>query len=207
MNAVAKFPTDSTASPRPQSDPAVSLDQSISQTIATFASLKQIEPAIAAASELILSTLHAGHKLLIGGNGGSAAEASHFSTELTGRYNRNRRALPAMPIGADASLVTCIGNDYGFDAVFARPIEAFALPGDLVVLISSSGNSPNVLAGIEAAQRSEANTLTLLGRGGGAAHAKATVEVTVPGLSGRTAQEAHLFLIHHFCDQIDLEFS
>lgn len=181
-------------------------DVSLAETIRVFESLRQIRAEIDRAEELILQTLRAGKKLLICGNGGSAAEAQHFSTELIGRYFKNRKSLPAIALNADGSAVTCIGNDFGFDQAFSRQIEGFAQPGDLVVVITSSGNSPNILAALETARARGLSSIALLGRGGGKAKGLATVDLIVPGESGRAAQEAHLFLVHHFCDRIDAEF-
>jgi D-sedoheptulose 7-phosphate isomerase len=181
----------------------MSLDSSLADTIRTFESLKQIRAEIDRAAELIISTLKNGKKLLVCGNGGSAAEAQHFSTELVGRYFKNRRSLPAISLNADGSLVTCIGNDYGFDFAFSRQVEGLAQPGDLVVGITSSGNSPNILNALNKARELKLNSIAFLGRGGGKAKGLATVDLIIPGDSGRSAQEAHLFLIHHFCDLID----
>jgi D-sedoheptulose 7-phosphate isomerase len=184
----------------------MNLEKSLAETVRTLESLKSIAPEIERANDLISSTLKAGGKLLIAGNGGSAAEAQHFSTELAGRYFKNRRSLPAIALSADGSLVSCIGNDYGFEHAFARQVEGLARPGDLVVVITSSGNSANILAALKTARDLGLKSLALLGRGGGQAKGLATVDVIVPGDSGRTAQEAHLFLIHHFCDRIDAEW-
>ena len=184
----------------------MSLDASLAATIRTFESLKEIRAEIDRAGALILETLRAGKKLIICGNGGSAAEAQHFSTELVGRYFKNRRSLPAIALNADGSLITCIGNDYGFDSAFSRQIEGLAQPGDLVIGITSSGNSANILNAFRAADKLGLKTIAFLGRSGGKAKGVATVDLIVPGDSGRTAQEAHLFLIHHFCDQIDAVF-
>jgi D-sedoheptulose 7-phosphate isomerase len=184
----------------------MSLDVSLAETIRVFESLRQIRAEIDRAEELILQTLKAGKKILICGNGGSAAEAQHFSTELVGRYFKNRRSLPAVALNADASTVSCIGNDFGFNSVFSRQIEGLANPGDLVVAITSSGNSPNILAALETARARGLPSIALLGRNGGKAKSLATVDLIVPGESGRAAQEAHLFLIHHFCERIDAEF-
>lgn len=184
----------------------MTLDASIANTLRTLESLSSLAPQIDRAGKLVLEALHGGKKLLICGNGGSAAEAQHFSTELVGRYFKNRRSLPAIALSADGSLATCIGNDYGFDAVFARQIEGLAQPGDVVIGITSSGNSANILAALHTARQLGLKSLSFLGRGGGKAKGLATVDLIVPGDSGRTAQEAHLFLIHHLCDLIDAEF-
>jgi D-sedoheptulose 7-phosphate isomerase len=184
----------------------MSLDASLTATIRTLESLKDIRAEIDHAGTLIVETIRAGKKLLICGNGGSAAEAQHFSTELVGRYFKNRRSLPAIALNADGALVTCIGNDYGFDFAFSRQIEGLAQPGDLVIGITSSGNSPDILAALRAAGKLGLKSIAFLGRSGGKAKGLATVDLIVPGDSGRTAQEAHLFLVHHFCDQIDATF-
>jgi len=185
----------------------MSLDASLAATIHILESLKTISAEIDRANTLISTTLRAGKKLLICGNGGSAAEAQHFSTELVGRYFKNRRSLPALALNADGSLITCIGNDYGFEYAFSRQIEGLAQPGDLVIGITSSGNSANILAALRTASQLGLKSIAFLGRGGGKAKGLATIDLIVPGDSGRTAQEAHLFLIHHFCDQIDAEFN
>ncbi|MDX2187936.1 MAG: SIS domain-containing protein [Opitutaceae bacterium] len=181
----------------------MNLDKSLADTIRTFQSLTEIRAEIDHASLLLLETLRSGGKLLICGNGGSAAEAQHFSTELVGRYFKNRPSLPAIALNADGSLLSCIGNDFGFDEVFSRQIEGLARPGDVVVTLTSSGNSANILRALETANRLGLKSISFLGRGGGKAKGLATIDLVVPGTSGRSAQEAHLFLIHHFCDVID----
>lgn len=181
----------------------MSFDATLAQTVQTFEALGSIRREIDAAGELIVQTILGGRKLLICGNGGSAAEAQHFATELVGRYFKPRASLPAIALSADGSLLTCIGNDFGFENVFARQIEGFAQPGDLVVVLSSSGNSANILRALETARARGLSSVALLGRGGGPARGLATVDVIVPGASGRAAQEAHLFLVHHFCDLVD----
>ena len=184
----------------------MTFEQSLEETTRTLKALADIRPAIDKASKLILETLKSGGKLLVAGNGGSAAEAAHFATELTGRYAKNRKALPALALSADGSLLTCIGNDYGFDQVFSRQIEGLAKPGDLVVVLTSSGNSANIIAALNTAKNQGIKSLAFLGRGGGKAKGLATCELIIPGQSGAAAQEAHLFLIHHFCELIDLAF-
>ncbi len=184
----------------------MTFEQSLEETTRTLKALADIRPAIDQASKLILETLKSGGKLLVAGNGGSAAEAAHFATELTGRYAKNRKALPALALSADGSLLTCIGNDYGFDQVFSRQIEGLAKPGDLVVVLTSSGNSANIIAALNTAKNQGIKSLAFLGRGGGKAKGLATCELIIPGQSGAAAQEAHLFLIHHFCELIDQAF-
>src|SRR5882672_5293603 len=130
----------------------MTFEASLAETLRTFQSLSAIRPQIDRAGQMILQTLKPGHKLLICGNGGSAAEAGHFSTELVGRYAKNRRSLPAVALSADGSLLTCIGNDDGYEQVFARQIAGLAQPGDLVVVFTSSGNSANIIAALDEAR-------------------------------------------------------
>jgi D-sedoheptulose 7-phosphate isomerase len=185
----------------------MTFEKSLAETVRTLESLAGIRPAVDAAAELITATLRGGGKLLICGNGGSAAEAAHFATELVGRFDGKRRSLPAVALASDGSVVSCIGNDFGFEQVFARQVAGLAKPGDLVVAITSSGNSPNIVAALEEAKRLGVKTVALLGRGGGSAKGLASCEVLVPGTRGSAAQESHLFLIHYFCELIDTTFT
>lgn len=185
----------------------MTFDASLAETVRTFQALTTIRAEIDRAGDLILATLRRGGKLLICGNGGSAAEAAHFATELVGRYAKNRRSLPAVALSSDGSLLSCIGNDYGYEHAFARQIEGLAQPGDLVVVLTSSGNSANILAALAAAKKQNLESIAFLGRGGGKAKGLATCDLIMPGQSGAAAQEAHLFLIHHFCERIDAAFA
>ncbi len=184
----------------------MTFDAALSETVRTFQALPSLRAEIDRAGDLVLATLRAGGKLLVCGNGGSAAEAAHFATELVGRYAKNRRSLPAVALSSDGSLLSCIGNDYGYESVFARQIEGLARPGDLVVVLTSSGNSANIVAALGTARRLGLASIAFLGRGGGKAKGLATVDLIMPGESGAAAQEAHLFLIHHFCARIDAAF-
>jgi len=184
----------------------MTFEKSLAEAVRALESLAKIRPAIDAAAELILGTLRGGGKLLICGNGGSAAEAAHFATELVGRFDRSRRSLPAVALSSDGSLVTCIGNDFGFEEVFARQVSGLSRPGDLVVVITSSGESANVVAALREAGRLGLKTVAFLGRGGGKAKGLATCELIIPGSRGVSAQESHLFLIHYFCQLIDAAF-
>ena len=185
----------------------MTFEKALSDTVRTLGSLAQIRPSIDAAGELVLATLRGGGRLLICGNGGSAAEAAHFATELVGRYHGKRRSLPAIALSSDGSLVTCIGNDYGFEHVFSRQISGLAKPGDLVVVISSSGNSANIIAGLEEARRLGLKSIAFLGRGGGKAKGLATCELLVPGDRGASAQESHLVLSHYLCERVEPSFT
>lgn len=185
----------------------MTFEASLAESVRTLQALSTIRPAIDEAARLILDTLRHDKKLLICGNGGSAAEAAHFSTELVGRYQKNRASLPAIALSSDGSLVTCIGNDYGYDQIFARQIAGLARPGDLVVALTSSGNSANIVSALHEARKLELNSIAFLGRSGGKAKGLATVDLIMPSESGAACQEAHLFLIHHFCELIDKAYA
>jgi D-sedoheptulose 7-phosphate isomerase len=185
----------------------MTFEAALAETTRTLQALATIRPAIDAAGALMLATLRRGGKLLICGNGGSAAEAAHFSTELVGRYAKNRRALPALALSADGSLLSCIANDYGADHVFSRQVAGLARPGDLLVVLTTSGKSPNILAALAEAKKINLESVAFLGRGGGPARGLATVDLIIPGQSGPATQESHLFLIHYFCELIDAEYA
>ncbi len=168
--------------------------------------IETLLPTIAESAEVIIGALKAGHKLLVFGNGGSAAEAQHFVGELVGRYKAERDPLPAITLSADSSVVTCIGNDYSYSEVFARQIRALAQPGDVAVGLTTSGRSANVLRGFEGARERGAITIALTGQNG--VH-DVTVDylVAIPSTVTRSIQEEHLAIIHTWCDAIDAEFS
>jgi D-sedoheptulose 7-phosphate isomerase len=172
-------------------------------------SLKTILPNINAAVEMFLATLSSEGKVLTAGNGGSAAEAMHLAEELSGRYCKDRRALPGLSLASDGTVLTCISNDYGFDNVFARQVEALGSEGDLLVLFSSSGNSPNLIAAAKRAKSLGMRVIAFLGRGGGAMRNSADIdlEVTVPDAAGAHVQEAHQVLIHLILEQVDYVFA
>jgi D-sedoheptulose 7-phosphate isomerase len=185
----------------------MTFETQLAEAIRVLGALPQIRPAIDSAAMLIVETIRDGGKLLICGNGGSAAEAAHFATELVGRFNGSRRSLPAIALSSDGSLVTCIGNDFGFEQVFSRQISGLARPGDLVVAITSSGNSANIVAALEEANRLGLRSVAFLGRGGGKAKGLATCDLVIPGDRGVAAQESHLFLIHYFCELVEDAFT
>ena len=161
-----------------------------------------LEPVIAAASA-IREALAAGGKLLIFGNGGSAADAQHMAAELMGRFERERAALAAVALTTDTSILSAIGNDYGFDGVFARQVEGLGRPGDVALGISTSGGSTNVVAALEAARSRGLKTIALTGRDGGAVGRAADIHVNVPDDSTARVQEVHTTLIHALCDLIE----
>lgn len=150
--------------------------------------------------------LRAGGKLLIMGNGGSAADAQHIAAELVGRYKVERRALPAIALSTDSSILTAWSNDYSFDTVFSRQVEALARPGDVVWGISTSGNSLNVVRAFEAARAMSVTTFGLLGRDGGKLAALSDLSVIVPLAATDRIQTAHLLIYHALCGYLDEEF-
>ena len=160
---------------------------------------------VAAAATLVRDTVRAGRTLYFCGNGGSAADAQHLATEYVVRYRRNRRAYPAVALTTDTSLLTACGNDFGFDHVFARQVEALCRPGDLLVIHSTSGNSPNVLLAARAAREAGAKVLALSARDGGALRELADVNVIVPTDRTDRAQEIHLCVGHLICDLVEAE--
>lgn len=159
--------------------------------------------AFARAGGLITGALRDGRKLLLFGNGGSAADAQHLATEFTGRFLRERRALPAIALTTDTSALTSIGNDYGFVRVFARQVEALAGPGDVVVAITTSGGSPNVLAGVAAARAKHAAVIGLTGAKGRAFAARCDVAFVVPSRFTPHVQESHIAIGHILCELAD----
>jgi len=162
---------------------------------------------VAAAVETLSAALGSGGKVLIFGNGGSAADAQHFACELVGRFLRERQALAAIALTTDASTMTAVANDYGFDRVFVRQIEALGRPGDVAIGISTSGSSANVLAGVQYAKSRGLKTVAFTGGNGGPIGAAADVHVNVPHALTPRIQEVHRTLIHAVCDQIERELA
>jgi D-sedoheptulose 7-phosphate isomerase len=166
-------------------------------------SARLLPESVAAAADLLIAALRAGGKVVAFGNGGSAADAVHFTAELVGRYVGDRPSLPAVALNENVSSLTAISNDYGYDQVFARQVEGLVHPNDVVVAISTSGNSRNVLAGLEAARRAGARTVGLTGRDGGAMPALCDACVIVPSQATARIQETHITIIHIWCELIE----
>jgi D-sedoheptulose 7-phosphate isomerase len=158
---------------------------------------------IAALTTLLVETFTQGGKLLVMGNGGSAADAQHFVAEIVGRFKMERRALPAVALSTDTSILTAIGNDYGFDMVFRRQVEALAAAGDLVVGISTSGNSPNVQQALELARVMGCRTVGLLGKDGGSIKQCCDLALVMPTNDTPRIQEGHITIIHIVCDLLE----
>ena len=160
-------------------------------------------PQMDRALEMVQETVARRGTLLFCGNGGSAADAQHMATEYVVRYTRNRRAYPAIALTTDTSLLTAAGNDFGFEQIFARQVEALARPGDLLIIHSTSGNSPNVVAAADAAKRMGIRVLAFSARDGGALHALADHSVIIPTSKTDRAQELHLCIEHLICDFVE----
>ena len=165
--------------------------------------LNSLVPAIEKAAGAILRCIQSGNKVLFFGNGGSAADSQHLAAELVGRYERERRGLAAVALSTDTSILTAVGNDYGFDKIFERQIEALGKKGDVAVGISTSGDSPNVIRGIEKAKGLGLFTVALLGRTGGKLKSLADLALVVPAEKTARIQEAHLMIGHILCERVD----
>ena len=166
---------------------------------------RDLTPRIAETVELLAEAFRSGNKLLVMGNGGSAADAQHLAAEIVGRFKMERRALPAIALTTDSSILTAIGNDYGFDAIFSRQVEALAVPGDVVIGISTSGNSRNVGAALELARTQGCRTVGLLGRDGGSIAGVVEISLVVPSGETPRIQEGHITIIHIVCDLLEQE--
>ncbi len=170
--------------------------------------MEQLAPSIAAAAELIARQLLAGHKVLSCGNGGSAGDAQHFSSEMLNRFERERPGLPAIALSTDTSTLTSIANDYHYDEIFSKQVRALSQAGDILLAISTSGNSSNVIQAIDAAHDRGMQVVALTGKEGGTMAMKMAdgdIELRVPSESTARIQEVHLLIIHCLCDLIDLQ--
>ena len=169
--------------------------------------INTMEEKLEAASALAVETLKNGNKILLCGNGGSAADAQHIAAELTGRYKTERRGLPGIALTTDTSALTAIGNDYGYDRVFDRQVEALANKGDLLIGISTSGNSTNVINALKVAREMGCKTLGLTGRDGGAMNELCDINLVAPSNDTPRIQEMHILFAHTICQIIDNELS
>jgi D-sedoheptulose 7-phosphate isomerase len=179
------------------------LNQAIDDLARMLESLKDLDPQVRRAADLIEQSFRAGNKLLVCGNGGSAADASHFVTELVVRFSKDRRALPAICLASDSGILTAAGNDYGFDKIFARQVAAFGVPGDVLICLTTSGKSENVVRALEEAKAGKLKTIAFLGRDGGSTLGLADVDLLVKSDSTARVQEAHQLLLHVLCEMIE----
>jgi phosphoheptose isomerase len=185
------------------SDISLIFNQAIDDSTRTLESLKKLETQVAKAAKLIQECLQAGRKILACGNGGSAADASHFATELVVRFAKDRRAQPAICLASDGGLLTAAANDYGFNEIFARQVAALGQPGDLLICLTTSGKSKNIARALEEAKARKLKTIALLGRDGGSTIGVADVDLLVRSNSTARIQEAHQLLLHILCEIIE----
>jgi len=164
---------------------------------------RELSPAIESLVSLLVAAFKDGKKLIVMGNGGSAADAQHLAAEIVGRFKMERRALPAIALTTDTSILTAVGNDYGFEQIFSRQVEALAGPGDVVVGISTSGNSPNVQLALQVAAGKGCRTVALLGKDGGSIKALAELPLVVTSQDTPRVQEGHITIIHIVCDLLE----
>jgi len=189
------------------------LEQRIQQQFFDSADLKYaaaeiLSRPIADAVSAVVGCITAGGKVLACGNGGSASDAQHFAAEFVGRFERERPGLAALALTTDTSILTAIGNDYDFNAIFSKQVQALGAPGDVLIAITTSGNSANVLAAVEAAHAKEMTVIALTGRGGGKMLAELTetdVHICVPHERTARIQEVHILALHCLCDAVDLQ--
>ena len=165
--------------------------------------LSTCKPLVSAASKLIISTLTSGHKLLLCGNGGSAADCQHFAAELVIRYHKNRRAYPAIALTTDSSILTAHSNDFTFDSLFSRQVEALGSDGDCLIALSTSGNSENIIQAALAAKQQNMTVIGLMGGDGGRLKQCVDMPIVIPSSTTARIQEAHMLIYHWWCERVD----
>ncbi len=175
----------------------------LSEHLAVIQSLDGLEEIIETAGRLLSNALIDGHRILVCGNGGSAADAQHFAAELVGRFEAERRGLPAIALTTDTSILTAIGNDYGYDLVFSRQVDALGKPGDVLIGISTSGNSRNVIEAVASAKAIGMDTIGLLGGTGGTLADAVDTAIVVPAKRTARIQEAHILILHYWAGCIE----
>jgi D-sedoheptulose 7-phosphate isomerase len=177
--------------------------QSLAELAQVITACETLAPAVHASGDAILAALQNGNKLLTCGNGGSAADALHLAEELVGRYSRERRALAGLCLNADPTAITCICNDYGYEHVFSRGVEALGKPGDVLVGFTTSGDSANILNAFHAAKTLGITTILLTGKSGGKARGLCSHEIIVPSSNTARIQEIHTLVLHQWLEIID----
>lgn len=166
---------------------------------------KELAPQIEKAAKLVSNALKNNKKILLAGNGGSASQASHIAAEFIGKYKIERKGMPAISLASDLSAITAIGNDYGFDRVFERQIEALGNEEDVLIVLTTSGNSQNLINAVEKAKKMNIHVISLLGKGGGKMKNISDVEIIVPSDNVPRIQECHLMILHIICELVDKE--
>jgi len=179
------------------------LKSAIASASKTIRSLVDLDVQVAKAADLITKCLREGNKILACGNGGSAADAAHFATEFVVRFTHDRPAYPAIALTSDGGLLTAAGNDYGFEEIFARQIDAFGVENDLLICLTTSGKSENVKRALQRAKARKLKTIAFLGRDGGSTIGMADVDLVVKSESTARIQEAHKFLLHVLCKIVE----
>jgi D-sedoheptulose 7-phosphate isomerase len=180
------------------------LQSNIQQAIEVYQSLHQFEATVESAATAISGALLSGHKLLACGNGGSAADASHLTTEFVCRFNRDRRPYPAVSLATHGGDLTAIGNDYSFEEIFARQVEAFGKKGDVLMVFTTSGQSENIRRALLAAKKIGVTSIAMLGKDGGKCTALADIELIVRHTVTARIQEAHKLLLHTICELVEI---
>ncbi|HEY6840873.1 MAG: D-sedoheptulose 7-phosphate isomerase [Verrucomicrobiota bacterium] len=175
----------------------------LNDSIAAIRTIFDLETEVTLAADLLRQTLLSGHKVLVCGNGGSAADSAHFATELACRFVGDRRPFPAISLTGDGGLLTAIGNDYSFAELFAKQVTAFGAPGDLLIALTTSGKSENIKRALEQGKELGLNSIALLGRDGGFCRGLANVELLVPEKVTARIQEAHKVIIHLLCELVE----
>jgi D-sedoheptulose 7-phosphate isomerase len=184
------------------------IDSTFAETIGLHERMRRALPeAIGRAADALIAALRAGGTVLVCGNGGSAADAQHFAAELVARFEREREAWPVIALSTDTSVLTAIANDYAYDRVFARQVEAHGRRGGVLLGISTSGGSRNVLAAMSTASERGLTTIALTGRDGGAVGREADIHINVAALSTARVQEVHIMVLHILCDLVERELT
>lgn len=179
------------------------IQRGLQEHLQLFQGLSSLSTEIERAAELISDALKSGRKLMLCGNGGSAADSQHIAAEMTGRFSKDRRPLAAVALSTDTSALTCIANDFSFDEIFWRQVVALGARGDCLLAISTSGNSRNVIRAAEAARAAEIHVIGLLGKGGGPLRDLCEVSIVVPSQTTARIQEAHIFIGHSLCALVE----
>ena len=185
-------------------DPSSVFDQAIAEHLMVINSLREQQPLLQRIAEKMTSAILAGHKVLWCGNGGSAADSQHLAAELMGHFRRERRGLPSIALTTDTSILTAVANDYGYERVFERQVEALCTKGDVLVGISTSGSSKNVCAALKSARKSGAFAVAFTGQGGGAMASVADITLSIASKDTARIQEGHILCGHMLCDWIEL---
>ena len=182
------------------------INQHLEELIATLERFRAMLPEVEKAGAEIRRAIKGGNKLLTAGNGGSAADAMHLAEELVGRFDKDRVSLPAIALCADPTLLTCIGNDYGFNQIYSRQVTGLGRPGDVLVIFSTSGKSSNVVAALHAAKVKQLKTIAVLGKDGGSAKGIADHELIVPSNVTARIQEVHTFILHSWLTLLEADY-